>query len=190
MKSLKIAAINFKKKTLLKLFTYKHTLINSVVCKFIKLWPVAAWLCPLRLTIDPVQIWSFIQGAVGSWLGLRHPTHPGVVWPHGLRPHGRRAGGAATERSNTAVGHVEILRRWRPLLLPADDADESPTQQKQQGGDPAYVDGGAHLPLQGLRHQGIVVDCSGDRCRPAGWDQTQDACCNTKSSTQETCLEK
>lgn len=105
-------------------------------------------------------MWSFIQGAVGSWLGLHHPG--------GVRPHGHREGVAAAEWSNTAVGHVEILRRSGPLLLPTDHADESPTQQKQQGGGPAYVDGGAHLPLQGLHQQGIVVDCNGDRRRPAG----------------------
>lgn len=137
-----------------------------------KLGHVAVWLCPLRLTIDPVHIWSSFQGAVGSRLGLHHPTHPGVVGPQG-----RRAEGAAVEGNHTAVGHVQILRRSKgSLLLPTDDAEERPTQQKQQGGDPAYVDGGAHLPLQGLRYQGIVVDRNGDRRRPAGRDQTQDAC--------------
>lgn len=114
-------------------------------------------MCPLRVTVDAVQRWTFIQGAVGSRFGLRCPTHPGVVRPHGVSPDGRWAGGAAAERSHAAVGRVEVPLRLRRLLA-ADDADESSSQQKQQGGDPADVDGGAHLPLQGCRHQGVVVD--------------------------------
>lgn len=158
-------------------------------CRFIILRPVAAWFCPLRLTVDAVQVWSFIQGAVGSRLGLRRATHPGAVRPHAVSPQGRRAGGGAAERGDAAVGHVEVLPRWRPLLA-ADDADEGPSQQEQQGGDPADVDGGAHLPLQGCCHQGVVVDRNGDRRRPAGRDQTQDACYDTKGPAQQTCLEK
>lgn len=134
-----------------------YSCINSVVCKFIKLRPVAAWLCPLRLTVDAVQRWAFTQGAVGSRFVLRCPTHPGAVRPHGVSPDGHWTGGAAAERSHAAVGHVGVLRRSRRLLA-ADDADERSPQQKQQGGDPADVDGGAHLPLQGCCHQGIVVD--------------------------------
>lgn len=53
---------------------------------------------------------------------------------------------------------VEVVGGSGSLLLPAHEADHSTSEQEQDGGGPAYVDGGAHLSLQGCSHKGVVVD--------------------------------
>lgn len=95
--------------------------------------------------------------------------------------------GAAAVLRAGAVGHVVVGGR-RSLLLAADEADDGAAEEEQHGGGPADVDGGAHLPLQGSRHKGVVVDGDGRCRRPADRNQAEDASEDTQRSTQQTCL--
>lgn len=125
-----------------------------------------AWLCPLRLIISPNLTVSLIQGVIVMHLSymLYHPPcwrsirNPGVVWSHVIRPQSGHMGWTVTELNFSAVWHVGVVRRLGSLLIPTDQADQNTTEQEQQGGGPAYIDGGAHLSLQGCSHQGVIVD--------------------------------
>lgn len=139
--------------------------------------------CPLRLIIPPTPTLSFTRGGVimhlgyvfdhlPGWLTIKHP---GVVWSHGLRPQSGHAGWSIAELNVCAVRHVGVVRRWGSLFLPADEADQSTTQQEQHGGGPADVDWWAHFSLQGCNHQRVVVGEDGCCCWPADWNQAQDA---------------
>lgn len=95
---------------------------------------------------------------------LHHPSRraalkaPGGVWPYDVRPQSGHAGCSVTVLRAVAVRHVRVVGRWRPLLLPTDEADQSTAEQQQHAGGPAYVDGGAHFSLQRFSHKGVIVD--------------------------------
>lgn len=120
-----------------------------------------------------------------AWrIAIVHPGAAGAAGTH-IRPQSYGTGGEATERSVGAGWSVGVVAGPGSLLLPADEADQGTAQQEQQGGGPADVDGGAHLSLQGRRHQGVVVDRDGHRCRPADGNQAQDAGQDAESATQQ-----
>lgn len=132
------------------------------------------------------------QGLVSVHLGhvLNLPpwriaiVHPGAAGTR-IRPQSYGTGGDTTVRSVGAGWSVGVVAGPGSLLLPADEADQGAAQQEQQGGGPADVDGGAHLSLQGRRHQGVVVDRDGHRGRPADGNQAQDAGQDAQSATQQ-----
>lgn len=142
------------------------------------LWPKVP--CSDPGCVSPTPTLSFIQGVMIVHLGymIYHATwrmaikHPRAIWSHDIRPQSGHAGWTVGELSISAVG---VVGRFGSFLLPTDEADQSTTKQEQHRGGPAYVDGGAHLSLQGRSHQGVIVEWDGCCCWPADWYQTQDA---------------